>query len=463
MTPKRSPVPGLLWRARLRLAGLSLLVMGSLLYGAGWAMGRLLLQTKQGAIQRELETIAGTLHDSLRPSLPEYGPASLNIAAVLPGLCPVREPCRPPADLIHRHGISASDPDRFKLRVLDLHGGLIARSPGTMPLETAPGQTGWVLAGDRAAGRWGTYTIHLHHAQAPGEAIWGYLQVSRSLAELDAEADRLWWLGHAVFSLAMLVMALASWWLAGLAMAPLVEAYRRQEQFSADVAHELRTPLANLLALVEAERSTIAELPASRTATSLDRVLGQGRRLQQLIADLLLLANLERPFPQSQKQVCNLAEISADVLEECGEAAAVAQVSLEQKRWMSPARVLGNEAELGRLLINLVSNAIQHSPIGGRIEVSLEQRGREIKLSIHDSGPGIPAAQRQHIFDRFTRLDPARSRSQGGTGLGLAIAQAIARRHGGGISVQCNPVQSNPVQSSSGVGSCFCVTLPSAD
>ena len=238
-----------------------------------------------------------------------------------------------------------------------------------------------------------------------------------------------------------------------------------------------------LLALVEAERSTIAELPASRTATSLDRVLGQGRRLQQLIADLLLLANLERPFPQSQKQVCNLAEISADVLEECGEAAAAAQVSLEQKRWMSPARVLGNEAELGRLLINLVSNAIQHSPIGGRIEVSLEQRGREIKLSIHDSGPGIPAAQRQHIFDRFTRLDPGRSRSQGGTGLGLAIAQAIARRHGGGISVQCNPVQSNPVQfnpvqsnpvqsnpvqsnpvqCNPGAGSCFCVTLPSAD
>jgi len=125
---------------------------------------------------------------------------------------------------------------------------------------------------------------------------------------------------------------------------------------------------------------------------------------------------------------------------------------------MTPARVLGNEAELGRLLINLVSNAIQHSPVGGRIEVSLEQRGREIKLSIHDSGPGIPAAQRERIFDRFTRLDPARSRSQGGTGLGLAIAQAIARRHGGGISVQSNPVQSN-----SGAGSCFCVTLPRAD
>lgn len=137
-----------------------------------------------------------------------------------------------------------------------------------------------------------------------------------SLAPLDAEASQLWWLGHGVFALAMAGMALASWWLAGLAMAPLLEAYRRQEQFSADVAHELRTPLANLLALLEAERDALHRLPGQAparrfstgrpaaeapSATGLDRMLNQGRRLQQLIADLLLLASLEQPANGSQR------------------------------------------------------------------------------------------------------------------------------------------------------------------
>ncbi|MCT0225887.1 cell wall metabolism sensor histidine kinase WalK [Synechococcus sp. CS-1328] len=368
----------------------------------------------------------------------------------MPGLCLAGEPCSPPKDLIHRHALSASDPNRYTLRVFDHHGRLIASSPGASPMGAKPAQLGWSLSGDRTGERWGSYVIHLHHSHGPGEPVWGYLQISSSLSDLDAEAHRLWWLGHGVFLLAMLGIAGASWWLAGLAMAPLLEAYRRQEQFSADVAHELRTPLANLLAVVEAERGAIPDQISFKAEASLDRVLNQGRRLQQLISDLLLLASLERPGPQSQKHLCDLAEISADVLEDFGEMAAAAQVELAQGAWIEPALVQGVDSELSRLVINLLSNAIQHSPAGGRIGVELEQRGREIRLSIRDGGPGIPAAERQRIFDRFTRLDSARSRQQGGTGLGLAIAQAIARRHGGAITVQSAP----------GDGSCFCVVLP---
>jgi len=94
------------------------------------------------------------------------------------------------------------------------------------------------------------------------------------------------------------------------------------------------------------------------------------------------------------------------------------------------------ESELNRLLINLLSNALQHSRAGGTVRVDLERRGREIQLSLQDNGPGIPAEAQRRIFERFHRLDPARSRPQGGTGLGLAIAQAIARRHGGVIRVE---------------------------
>jgi two-component Ni(II)/redox sensor kinase NrsS len=100
------------------------------------------------------------------------------------------------------------------------------------------------------------------------------------------------------------------------------------------------------------------------------------------------------------------------------------------------ATVLGVESELSRLLINLLSNALQHSPAGGTVRVGLQRRGRGIQLVVQDSGSGIPVEEQGRIFERFHRLDPARSRQQGGTGLGLAIAQAIARRHDGIIRVE---------------------------
>jgi two-component Ni(II)/redox sensor kinase NrsS len=168
-------------------------------------------------------------------------------------------------------------------------------------------------------------------------------------------------------------------------------------------------------------------------------MLSQGRRLQQLIADLLLLASLERPAYPSHLQRCNLAEICADVLEDFSEAAAAATVTLEVAIDVSDATVLGVESELSRLLINLLSNAIQHSPAGGTVLVGLQRRSREVQLFVQDSGSGIPAEAQGLIFERFHRLDPARSRQQGGTGLGLAIAQAIARRHGGVICVESTP------------------------
>ena len=444
MTHHRAPVPGLLWRARLRLAGLSLLVMGALLYSAGFAMGRLLLQSQETAIQRELETLAGTLHDSLKPALPQQAQPSASLAAVLPGLCLVGEPCRPPEDLIHRHVTSATDPDRFTLRVLDHHHTLIASSPGALPLKATPAQPGCSLSGNRATGRWGTHTIHLHHAHGPGEPTWGYLQISRSLADLDAETERLWWLGHGVFALAMLAMALASWWLAGLAMAPLLEAYQRQEQFSSDVAHELRTPLANLLAVVEAAQ---AHPPAT---ASLNRVLAQGQRLQKLIADLLLLASLEQPGRQEAQVPCPIAECLEDLIEDFSETARARNVTLQLQVDDPNPLVRGRQSELLRLLANLLSNALQHSPAGGVVRVRLERQGTDLRLAVEDQGPGIATEEQQRIFERFYRSDGSRSRQSGGTGLGLAIAQAIARRHRGQLSVQSIP----------GAGSTFILQLP---
>jgi two-component Ni(II)/redox sensor kinase NrsS len=293
MSVKRSPAPALLWRARLRLAALSLLVMGAILYGAGFAMVRLLLQEQESALRRELQTLAGTLHDSLKSSLPPLATPSPALAAVLPGLCLVGQPCPVPNALIEHHAVSAADPARFQLRIFSPSGDLLASTPGAVASGSPRPEALWEERRLPSGERLLSTSIHLHRAHGSGEQDWGTLQLSRSLAPFDAEAGRLGWLGHGVFTLAMAGMAIASWWLAGLAMAPLMEAYRRQEQFSADVAHELRTPLANLLALLEAERSGVG---------GLDRMLNQGRRLQQLIADLLLLASLERPADGSHLQ-----------------------------------------------------------------------------------------------------------------------------------------------------------------
>ena len=449
MSNRRSPVPQLLWRARLRLAGQSMLVMGTVLYGAGFCMGQLLLQSQEAAVKRELETLAGTLHDSLKPALPHDARPSASLASVLPGLCLAGEPCRPPADLIQRHAISASDSDRFQLRVLDQSGTLIARSPGALQQDPRPGPLGWSLSGDRSTGRWGAYTIHLHHAHGPGEPNWGYLQISRNLADLDAEAARLWWLGHAVFLLAMLAMAVASWWLAGLAMAPLLEAYRRQEQFSSDVAHELRTPLANLLAVVEAEHGAVAQTNQPVTA-SLNRVLVQGQRLQRLITDLLLLASLEQPACLETQESCRLAECLEDLIEDFSETAHARGVTLQLQVPDPDRMVRGQKRELVRLLSNLLSNAIHHSPAGGVVRVELDQQGSNLRVAVSDQGPGIAACEQERIFERFYRSDASRSRQSGGTGLGLAIARAIASRHRGWLSVQSTP----------GAGSTFLLQMP---
>lgn len=168
MSAIRNPAPGLLWRSRLRLASLALLVMGLILYGAGFTMARLLLQEQEAALRRELQTVAGTLHDSLKLSLPPTATASAALSAVLPGLCLVDLPCPMPDALIERHAISATDPARFQLRIFSPVGRLLAASPAASgPAWAGPGamwQERRLPGGERRL----SYTIHLHQSSAPG-------------------------------------------------------------------------------------------------------------------------------------------------------------------------------------------------------------------------------------------------------------------------------------------------------
>ncbi|GAA4597657.1 HAMP domain-containing sensor histidine kinase [Planotetraspora phitsanulokensis] len=201
----------------------------------------------------------------------------------------------------------------------------------------------------------------------------------------------------------------------------------RQRQFAADAAHELRTPLAGLRAELEE-----AQLHPGQTDLPdvLRRTLTDVDRLQMIISDLLLLAKLGANAPEEQRPV-DLASIVEDqVAHRPGRVA----VDLRLERGVM---VDGVPAQLSRLVANLLDNAQRHAVHAVQVEVRRGGAGAE--LSVSDDGNGIPPTERERIFERFTRLDSARSRDHGGSGLGLAIAHEIATAHGGTLRVTDAP------------------------
>ncbi len=232
-------------------------------------------------------------------------------------------------------------------------------------------------------------------------------------------------------------------------MQPIYQSYQQQQQFTANAAHELRSPLASLLATVEA----ILRVPQSnpqQMQTMLQTVERQGRRLSHLIADLLFLTSLEQNSSPKPFQPCCLNDLISDLTEEFLELATIAEIHLVNQIPNYKIYVLGNESQLYRLVSNLIANAIQYTPSGGHVVISLTARDRTAFISVKDTGIGIASAQQTRIFERFYRVDSDRSRKTGGTGLGLAIVQAISQVHQGSIQVQ----------SELGQGTIFTLRLP---
>ncbi|WP_410660996.1 sensor histidine kinase [Amycolatopsis sp. lyj-112] len=207
----------------------------------------------------------------------------------------------------------------------------------------------------------------------------------------------------------------------------LQQAHAQQERFVADASHELRSPLANLrtsleVALTHADR---ADWPAVARRSLLDV-----QRLQRITADLLQLAVDPAEVPEPAG-VVDLADVVGEqVAERALEPEGPAVVSDVD----GPVPVPGEPVQLERLLRNLVDNAVRHAR--SSVTVRLRREGREAVLEVIDDGHGIPAADRERVFDRFARLDDARARDAGGTGLGLTLARDIAIRHGGSLRVE---------------------------
>jgi signal transduction histidine kinase len=304
----------------------------------------------------------------------------------------------------------------------------------------------WQIIQDLQGNRYHQISFRLHTNR---QEDWGYLQLGRSFKEFDDYLSTVRLILFLGLPIVLVLVGVSSWWLAGLAMKPIYQSYQQIQQFTADAAHELRTPLAATLATVESARKE--ELEPLEIQDILATIERQNRRLATLVNDLLLLSRFDRQPILQRYESCCLNDIVSDLVEELSALAIAADITLSESILVNQSLyVKGNLEQLYRLVSNLMINGIQYTPAQGKVQVTLSRLENQGVITIDDTGIGIASSEQKHIFDRFYRVDSARSRKTGGSGLGLAIASAIVQAHQGSIQVQ----------SEQGKGSTFTIRLP---
>ena len=258
------------------------------------------------------------------------------------------------------------------------------------------------------------------------------------VAEATSTVTRLLLIGLPV----LLVLAAAATWAAvGLALRRVARAEAAQRRFVSDASHELRSPVAAVRQHAEVALAHPGRADAQALAGT---VHDEAVRMQRLVDDLLLLARADEGAPVAPRRPVDLDDL---VLEELRRLRAATGLRIDGTA-VGAARVAGDEDALRRLVRNLGENAARHART--RVVFTLADPGDgRVRLVVEDDGPGIPAADRARVFERFVRLDESRSRGAGGAGLGLAIVAEVAAAHGGSVRVED--------------GARFVVTLPSGE
>ena len=228
-----------------------------------------------------------------------------------------------------------------------------------------------------------------------------------------------------------------------------LESVRRD--FVSNVSHELKTPLTAIHGYVE----TLLEadpIDGPTRGRFLRKIRRQSNRLGALVSDLLTLSRIESST-EPPEEILDLRSAAGEVLNLLGPASEERGLELVAEFPDEAVEVMGEEEAIRQALSNLVDNAVKYSSAGGRVLVRLQAENGRAVLEVEDRGPGIAGEHLDRIFERFYRVDRARSRQLGGTGLGLAIVKNVARRHGGGVEVE----------SERGRGSTFRLWLPAAE
>ncbi|MGC5565947.1 sensor histidine kinase [Streptomyces sp. FR-108] len=218
-----------------------------------------------------------------------------------------------------------------------------------------------------------------------------------------------------------------------------------QRRFVADAAHELRSPLTTLLTSLEV---ALAYPERTDWPAAVGTAARQTRRLQALTEDLLFLARLDTRPPEDDPETVDLTALASRLTDQYPLTERGLTLTCDTAS-PTPVHVRGNPAAYERLLRNLVDNAARHA--AHRIQITIRSQDGWAVLTVHDDGPGVPAKDAERVFERFVRLDDARSRDQGGTGLGLAIARDLAHQHRGTLTLTPRTL-----------GACFRLRLPQA-
>ena len=223
----------------------------------------------------------------------------------------------------------------------------------------------------------------------------------------------------------------------------LEESFERISRFSADIAHDLRTPVNNIRG--EAE----VGLARARTITEyrdvLESCLEEAVRLSDLIGKLLFLARAESPLTHLHREPVDVAELLGGVREYYEASAAEGGIFLTTTADAKPVIAELDRTLMQRAVSNLVSNAVAHTPPGGSVVLATDAEAATIRIEVTDTGVGIPPEALPRVFDRFFRLDTSRSQVSGGTGLGLAIVHGIMVLHGGNVEITSQPGQGTRV------------------
>ena len=206
-----------------------------------------------------------------------------------------------------------------------------------------------------------------------------------------------------------------------------------RREFVANVSHELRTPLTNVRSYAETLHDA-GDMPPEMANSFLDVILSETDRMTHIVQDLLTLSKFDYGHMEMSMTRFPLTDAVDDVCNAVDMAAKSHNHTLVRSYPTLPV-ITADRGRLTQVIMNIVGNAIKYTPDGGRIEISGGTEGDTVWLEVSDNGIGIPAKDRAHVFERFYRVDKARSRESGGTGLGLSIASEIIAQHHGTISL----------------------------
>jgi signal transduction histidine kinase len=435
------------WRLTTWYAGILTMILSL----SGLGVYEAIAHAHRITISQELKTVSNTIHDSLQSLLQQPAIFTSEAINIVPNLCLINNNNNCLHHNQSHHLLGAINQEKYYFQFFDLDSNLIAIA-GIQPqgLKINYSQEELIYLKDIKGIRYRQITIELHTKNGQS---WGYIQVGRNLQDFDDYVKNVKLLILLILPIIIIVVMLGSWYLAQKAMQPIYQSYQQIQQFTADAAHELRTPLAAIRATIESSLIS-KDFTIIEARDTLETINKQNQRFSQLVADLLMLSRLDQGLEINNKisqNLVNINDLVDDIYEEFYALAHSQQINLiKQIEFTQSLEVRGSEEQLYRLVANLVINAINYTEKKGQVILNLNKKNNQIIIKIIDTGIGIPETEQKLIFNRFYRVNKARSISKNGAGLGLSIAQAIAIAHQGKIEVK----------SELGKGSIFSIILP---